>query len=401
MISISESSYDLPGLPGYYFKYRENINPYSYISGFQGYIYIGDFNPTPPTPNYTTIYNGVFAIQHKVSGKYLDIQDRNTNDRAKVQLYEWTNSDNQRFKFELQKVVQNAPEDQMVFENAHPAIIDQETFDRVQQLRSGKRRRSGSGRVELFSGLVYCADCKSKMYFCSGSTLKPEHDNYTCPGFRSKKVQCNGSHYMRATVLKQMVSEYLEQVRAFALQHEKAFVKHVVRGEQDKSRKAATTDRRQLLKMQHRITELDTIVQKLYEDSVFGKLSEERFVKLSHGYEQEQKELEEQVRNLSKQVDEQEQQSVNMEQFLRLIRRQTNVTELTPTILHELVERIEVHAPDKSSGKRVQEIAVHLSFIGAIGKLDILKTETAGSAEIESPCPQTGIAAQNLAFGLC
>ncbi|MDR1409092.1 MAG: DUF4368 domain-containing protein [Oscillospiraceae bacterium] len=153
--------------------------------------------------------------------------------------------------------------------------------------------------------------------------------------------------------------------------------------------------------MQHRITELDTIVQKLYEDSVFGKLSDERFIKLSKGYEQEQKELEEQVRNLNQQVDEQEQQSVNMEQFLRLIRRQTNVTELTPTILHELIERIEVHQPDKSSGKRVQEITVHLSFIGAIGKIDILKTETAGSSETESFCPQTGIAAQNLAFGLC
>jgi DNA invertase Pin-like site-specific DNA recombinase len=306
-----------------------------------------------------------------------------------------------RKSFKNKKVVQNAPEDQVVFENTHPAIIDQETFDRVQQLRSGKRRRSGSGRVELFSGLVHCADCGSRMYFSAGSSIKPQQDSYVCSGFRSKKVHCDNAHYIRAAMLRQMVEEYLAQIRDFAKQHEKAFVAHVMRGAEDKSRKAVSADKRRLLQMQRRITELDSIVQKLYEDTVFGKLSDERFAKLSQGYEQEQQELAEQVRNLNQQVDEQEQQSVNMEQFLRLIRRQTNVTELTPTVLHELIERIDVHAPDKSSGKRVQEITVHLSFIGAIGKLDILESETAGSAETESLCPQTGIAAHDLAFGLC
>ena len=111
--------------------------------------------------------------------------------------------------------------------------------------------------------------------------------------------------------------------------------------------------------------------------------------------------MENQVRNLSKQVNEHEQQTVNVEQFLKLIRRKTDFAELTPTILHELIERIEVHAPDKSSGKRVQEITVNLNFIGAIGKLDILKTETAGLAEIEKDSPQAEIADYSMAFNFC
>jgi TolA-binding protein len=134
---------------------------------------------------------------------------------------------------------------------------------------------------------------------------------------------------------------------------------------------------------------------------MLGKLTDERFMKMSQNYEQEQEELESQVRNLNKQVEQQEQQSVNVDQFLRLVRKQTDFTELTPVILHELIDRIEVHAPDRSSGKRTQEITVRLSFVGDIGKLDILAPETAGLAEIKKNRPHTGIAAYPIAFNLC
>jgi len=128
------------------------------------------------------------------------------------------------------KIFFNAPEDQMVFENTHPAIIDQETFDRVQHLRENKRRPTKSGRIELFAGFVCCKDCGSKLYFSSGASITKEQDNYACSGFRSKKVECNGSHYIRAVMLEKMVSEYLERVKDFVIHHENAFVSHVTQG---------------------------------------------------------------------------------------------------------------------------------------------------------------------------
>ncbi|MCL2082071.1 MAG: DUF4368 domain-containing protein [Oscillospiraceae bacterium] len=294
--------------------------------------------------------------------------------------------------FKNRKTIQNAPENQVVFENTHPAIIDQETFDRVQQLREGRRRYTNSGRTALFAGLIYCEECGSRFYFSSGASRTKEQDFYVCSGFRSKKVECSHSHYIRSVTLEAMVSAYLGQIRDFAIQHEEAFASHVMQGADAKNRKALANDRKHLTQMQSRIADLDKYIQHLFERNADGELSNERFDKLSEGYEQEQKDLEIQVRNLNKQIADNEQQSVNMEQFLRLIRNQTDFAELTPTILHEMIERIEVHAPDKSSGKRVQEITVHLNFIGAIGKLDILRPETIGSAEIEIDSPEPSMA---------
>ncbi|MCL2085361.1 recombinase family protein [Candidatus Saccharibacteria bacterium] len=284
--------------------------------------------------------------------------------------------------FRNKTTMHNPLESQVVFEDTHPAIIDQETFDRVQTLREGRRRRTNSGRVGLFAGIVFCEECGSRHYFTSGANQTQEQDAYVCSGFRSKKATCSHSHYIRSVTLEQMVSEYLERVKDFATQHEKAFVAHIMQGAEAKSRKALIADKSNLAKIESRIVELDRYIQRLFEDNVDGRLSHERFNKLSEGYEREQKELEASAKSLREQIEETEQKSVGVEQFVRIIRRQTNVTNLTPTILNELIEQIEVHAPDKSTGKRIQEITVHFSLIGAIGKLDILESEMVSSAEI-------------------
>ena len=289
----------------------------------------------------------------------------------------------------------NDPSEHAVFENTHEAIVDQETFDRVQQIREGRRRRTNSGRVGLFSGIAYCADCKSKMYL-SCVTAKPEQDFYGCTGFRTKKRACGHSHYIRQTALERLVLKQIQHVTSFAAQYEREFVELLKQDGADKSRKELAADKRKLAQVENRIAELDNIIQRLYEDNVSGKLTDERFMKLSRGYEQEQRELQGQTTALTEQVSTQEQKTLDLSRFLAQVRKHTNVTELTKILLNELVERIEIHAPDKSSGKRVQDIDIYFNFVGLIGKLDFAKaseSETNAKAKVGKQlnnAPQSG-----------
>ena len=138
-----------------------------------------------------------------------------------------------------------------------------------------------------------------------------------------------------------------------------SYCKKLQRTEQEKAK-------RKLERQERRFNELDAIIQRLYEDHVVGKLSEERFAKLSEGYEQEQAELKQSIEDLSAIVHAAQTQAVNVQSFLKIVKKYTQPTELTPALLREFVEKIVVHAPDKSSGHRIQRIDVHYNFIGEI-----------------------------------
>ena len=239
----------------------------------------------------------------------------------------------------------------------------------------GKRRYNKSGRVSLFSGMAYCADCKSKMAFNAGASLKPEQDFYVCSGFRTKKQSCHNSHYIRRIVLESAVLEHIQHVTSFAAEHEHEFVELLRQKGADKSKKELTAKKRKLTQTETRIAELDHIIQRLYEDKVNGVLTDERFVKLSQGYEQEQTDLTAETKTLAERIAAQEQQTLDLNRFLTQVRKHTRVSELTPTMLNELVERIEIHAPDKATGKRTQEVDVYFNFVGLIGKLDFAKAK--------------------------
>jgi len=290
-----------------------------------------------------------------------------------------------RKSYKSKKTFKNDPSEYVVFENTHPAIIEEEVFEQVQQIRnSGKRRRNSSGRVSLLSGIVHCADCKSKLYLSSGACLKPEQDSYTCSGFQSKKKQCFSAHFIRRVVLEQSVLIYLQQVTAFATQHEKAFVERLESQNADKLRKDLTADRKALTQAEKRIQELDNIIQRLYEDNVSGKLTDERFIKLSQGYEREQKELETKVTTLQSQITEQQENTASVDMFLRKVRKYTDITELTTVMMNELVKRVEVHAPDRSSGKKVQRIEIVFNYVGNIGEIGLPNTPNPAKIQISA-----------------
>lgn len=190
------------------------------------------------------------------------------------------------------------------------------------------------------------------------------------------RIKCT-AHYIRSVVLEQLVLQNLQRVMAYVKDDEDEFVRLVMRNKLNARMAEQEQAKRQLEKQERRILELDSIIQRLYEDHVIGKLTAERFVKMSAGYEQEQADLKNSVKELRELVSTMETEEVNIQSFLKIVKKYTEPTELTPLLLHEFVEKIVVHAPDRSSGQRVQQIDVHYNFIGEIDlSPEYIKTNT-------------------------
>lgn len=279
-------------------------------------------------------------------------------------LGQTTNFKTSKLSFKSKKVIINSPDKWAVFEHTHEAIIDRETWDLVQKIRSQRRRPTKMGEMGMFSGLAYCADCGAKLYHCRTGSWTYEQECYTCSSYRTRKG-CS-AHYIRAVVLEQLVLQNLQRVMAYAIDDTDAFVRQVMENSMQAQLAEQAQAKRALEKSQRRIDELDVIVQRLYEDNIMGKLSDERFAKLSETYEKEQSDLKISVSELSKAIQASETQTVNVQSFLKIVRKYTEPTELTPAMLREFVDKIVVHAPDKSSGHRVQQIDVYYNFIGEI-----------------------------------
>ena len=269
-----------------------------------------------------------------------------------------------KLSYKSKKKITNPPEKWVVIENTHKAIIDPETWEIVQKARAQRRRPTKMGEMGMFSGLAYCADCGAKLYHCRTASWTHEQECYTCANYRNRK-QCS-AHYIRAVVLERLVLQNLQRVVAYAQEDEDEFVRRVMENKTAVQRAEQEQAKRLLEKQERRINELDAIIQRLYEDHVMGKLNDERFTKLSEGYEKEQADLKQSVDNLRAIVNAAETQAVNVQSFLKIVKKYTEPTELTPAILREFVEKVVVHAPDKSSGHRVQRIDVHYTFIGEI-----------------------------------
>jgi DNA invertase Pin-like site-specific DNA recombinase len=269
--------------------------------------------------------------------------------------------------YKNRKRIFNDPSEYFVFENTHEAIIEVDVFERVQQIRNtGKRRRNGSGRVSTLSGLVWCADCQSKLYFVSGACHRPQEDNYCCSGFRTKQKSCTSAHFIRRVVLEQIVLEHIRNVTTYALEHEVAFIQMLETQDNEQFQKELNADKKALNLAEKRIRELDNIIVKAFEKNATGVLSDDLFVKLSKEYESEQNDLKAKVNTLQEKFSRQVETRMNVDMFLNKVRKYTRMSELTTTMLNELVERIEVHARDKQYSKTVQQVDIYFNYVGSI-----------------------------------
>lgn len=258
----------------------------------------------------------------------------------------------------------NDAKDWLVFKDRHEAIIPRDQFELVQTMLAKKRRRTKSNRHGLFSGLVYCHDCGYRHYFCTGKSISPNQERYICSGFQSKKVKCSDSHYIRELKLQEIVLSDLNDKIQYAKKHKQEFLQLLISKTEKDSKKELKATERRLSECQKRASQLDVIIKKLYEDNVLGKLSDERFMSLSKDYEHEQNLLKSEILEKSSYLSEQKDKLMDVNRFISIINQYTTLTELNSSIVNELIERIEIHQPDKSSGKRVQQIDIFYTFVG-------------------------------------
>lgn len=263
----------------------------------------------------------------------------------------------------------NSPKDWAVFKNTHEPIIDQSTFDLVQKIRQKRRRTTKSDRVGLFSGLVYCADCKSRHYFCTAKSISPNQERYVCSGFQSSRIECDNAHYIREMKLTEIVLTDINDKIDFLKQHEKQFTESLAKRAKTDRQKELKKAEKRVIEANKRANELDSIIKRLYEDNVLGKLSDERFNILSKDYEFEQSELKQEIEELETRLAKQKKDVRNVHKFLDIVRKYTTLEKLTPSIVNELIDRIEIHKPDKSSGKRTQQIDIYYRFVGKLDDL--------------------------------
>ena len=265
--------------------------------------------------------------------------------------------------YKVHKTIYNSPDQWKVFEGTHEAIIDKETFEIVQKIRAGKRRPTRMGEMPMFSGLLYCADCGSKLTFHREVSQVAEKHYYACGNYRSNTANCT-MHYIRNVVVERIVLENLKEVIQYVSSYEDEFVRMVMDSDMRQRNRELSQKKKRLAEIQKRIGELDTIFQRIYEDNIIGKLSDERFMKMSKRYEDEQHTLQTEADEIQSELQQEEKKSVDVKRFLAIVKKYTDLTELTPEILREFIDKIIVHAPDKSSGRRLQEIEIIYNHIG-------------------------------------
>lgn len=266
--------------------------------------------------------------------------------------------------------VDNSKEDWLIFKNTHEAIIDQETFDIVQKMRSHKRSnqryKNRAGHENLFAGLVFCGTCGRKHYFCPQEKNGLNHDHYKCSGYRKPINGCENPHYIQKSALIEIVSDKLRQTIQEIHFDQEAFLKKLEQQSQAQFSKNNKRQQLQLQKDEHRSKEIDNIIQKLYEDNLLGKISDERFVKLSQSYEEEQKQLQTSISDLTEKLTKQQEDSLNISRFMARILKYTELAELTVEIVNELIDKIVIHKPTGTKRNRIIQIDIYYNFIGKL-----------------------------------
>lgn len=266
--------------------------------------------------------------------------------------------------------IDNPKEDWLIFKNTHEAIIDQETFDIVRKMRNHKRSnqryKNRAGHENLFAGIVFCGTCGRKHYFCPQEKNGLNHDHYKCSGYRKPIDGCENPHYIQKSALIEIVSGKLRQTIQEIHIDQEAFLKKLEQQSQAQFSKNNKRQRQQLQKDEHRSKEIDSIIQKLYEDNLLGKISDERFVKLSQSYEEEQHQLQTSISDLTEKLAKQQEDSLNISKFMARISKYTELPKLTVEIVNELIDKIVIHKPTGTKRNRIIQVDIYYNFIGKL-----------------------------------
>ena len=267
--------------------------------------------------------------------------------------------------YKSKKRIQNPSEKQLIFKNTHPAIISEELFETIQKIREGKRRPTATGKMSLLSGKVFCADCESKLHYCTTNGFEAKQDFFTCANYRSNMGSCS-AHYIRNVTLCNMVFKHIKKMLVYVQQFEETFVRDQMERLDNAMAISISKAKVDVVTLRRRDEDLNTLFKRLYEDMVSGRITAERFDMLAGEYEQEQKELKVKIAELEDLIENGETQTKDLKQLLANVRKYTDPQELTAQMVNDLVDKIIVHAPDKSSGHRKQKIEIYYNAVGII-----------------------------------
>ncbi len=280
----------------------------------------------------------------------------------------------------FKKRMENPKENQRIFEGTQPAIIEYGQWERVQALRANKRRPTKTGKTSIFSGLVYCADCGAKLYYCTCTSYKDDsQDHFLCSNYKSNTGSCQ-IHYIREITLYKRVLECIQRTLTYVRLFRDDFTQEML-AQDEASRKAELMQKRKALSgAQKRMEDLDKIIQRLYEDSVLGRLSELRFQKLSAQYESEQAEIRQLAVSLEREIENEAGQIADVGRFLKLADRYSDLQELDASTVNELIHRIVIHSPEKIGGRKHVTIEIYFTYVGKI-RIPLHKPEPVSGKE--------------------
>lgn len=268
--------------------------------------------------------------------------------------------------FKQKKRLENAKENIMVFKDVHEPIIERSVWELVQEKRGkARKRKNHSGEKNMFSGLLVCPDCGYNLNY-HFNQANPDIKYFNCSRYNKNKDFCTATHYVRVDFLEEVVLKEIKRLTKFASKYEDAFVKAVLGHAKKTVTEQQALKEKQLKKLLARDKELDVLFEKTYEDNVAGKLTDERFSKLSKKYETEQAEISVQVQALQEELDSNKSSAMTTDLFIKTVRKYTRIRKLTPRMLNELIEKIEVHHAEKINGEKVQRLTIYYNCVGSI-----------------------------------
>ena len=273
--------------------------------------------------------------------------------------------------YKNKKRIDNDRENWVIFKDVHDPIIDRCIWEQVQQKRGKvRKRRTNDGERNMFSGLLVCADCGSNLHFHFNQG-NPDIKYFNCSNYKGNRGSCTSTHYVRVDFLEEVVLGEIKRLTKFANRYEDDFLKAVMGSTQQSTALNRKLMQKELAALQARDEELDGLFERIYEDNLSGKLSDDRFAKMSRRYETEQKELAEKIKVLRAEIDKLSSKAVTSDMFIATVRKYTRAKKLTPRMLNELIEKIEVHQAEKIDGVWVQKLTIHYNCVGAIFVPDI------------------------------
>ncbi len=329
------------------------------------------------------ISNQLEAEQILIPTAYWESVGRNARHKKFLNPYKWDQGtvsgilDNRQYtgctvnfmtttvSYKVHKTVYNPEEQWQIIPNTQEPIISEEVWLRVKEIRENRIRPTATGRIGMFSGLAYCYDCGAKLSFCAAKSLKPNQEHYRCSNYKSNRGECQ-VHYIRELSLQKIVLKAIQDLAAFVQEFEPVFL-YLMDVKENRDRKQEIANLELSIKNgKHRIAEIDRIIARMYEDNIAGKISDERYVKMAEGYEVEQRMLTEQVSASEIRLADMKQKTTDLRLLLQTLRKCTEITELNRELINRLIQRIEVHNNDKSSGHCHVQVDIYFTGAGMI-----------------------------------